>query len=294
MQDATSPAELTSWNYNETGAREAIEAFVRGIENDGVDASERIAVFDNDGTLWSEKPNYFQADFVQYRKNLGQSVTEESMEVYHQAVLDWLQTAKHPTEGCLYTDLIYQPMLELLNYLRAHDFKTYIVSGGGIEFVRPWAEAAYGIPPEQVIGSNVRTAFRDDPPTIVRLPEPQNVAEEPKKLFYEQALFLDDKFGKPVGINAHIGRRPLAAFGNSDGDKQMLQWTTSGPGRRFGLLIHHTDKNREWQYDEPSDEGQLTQGTLDEAAAKGWTVVDMEKDWAHVSPPFPTADGTSV
>lgn len=282
-------SDLASWNTaanNGTGAREAIEAFVQGVVSDGVDVSERIAVFDNDGTLWSEKPNYFQADFIQYRQALGQPVTEEPMEDYHQAVLSWLQTAKHPDKGCLYTDLIYQPMLELLDYLRAHDFKTYIVSGGGIEFVRPWAEAAYGIPPEQVIGSNVRTAFRDDPPTIVRLPEPQGAAEEPKKLFYQQALFLDDKFGKPVGINAHIGRRPLAAFGNSDGDKQMLEWTTSGPGPRFGLLIHHTDGVREWEYDAPSEEGQLTQGTLDEAANKGWTVVDMARDWAHVSPPL--------
>ena len=161
-------------------------------------------------------------------------------------------------------------MLELLAYLRANGFKTFIVSGGGIEFMRPWTEEVYGIPPEQVIGSSIKTKFemRDGKPVIVRLPEID---------------FIDDKAGKPVGINQHIGRRPIAAFGNSDGDLQMLQWTTSGPGARFGLIVHHTDAEREYAYDRDSSIGRLDKA-LEEAKAKGWTVVDMEKDWRQVFP----------
>jgi hypothetical protein len=168
--------------------------------------------------------------------------------------------------------MVYQPMLELLDYLRVNGFKTYIVSGGGIEFMRPWAERVYGIPPEQVIGSSIRTKFemREAGPVLMRLPE---------------INFIDDKAGKPVGINQHIGRRPIAAFGNSDGDLQMLQWTTAGDGMRFGLLVHHTDAEREWAYDRKSHIGRLDKA-LDAASAKGWTVVDMRQDWKTI---YPTA-----
>ncbi len=192
-------------------------------------------------------------------------------EEFEKIVRDWIATAKHPNTGRLYTDMVYQPMLELLAYLRAHGFKTYIVSGGGIEFMRPWSQRVYGIPPEQVIGSSIKTKFelRDGIPVLVRLPEMN---------------FIDDEAGKPVGINQHIGRRPIAAFGNSDGDLQMLQWTTAGPGPRFALYVHHTDGEREWAYDRNSSIGRLDKG-LDEAAAKGWTVVDMKQDWKVIYPP---------
>jgi len=184
---------------------------------------------------------------------------------FEKIVKDWLATAKHPTTHRLYTKMVYQPMLELLAYLRASDFKTYIVSGGGIEFMRPWTSEVYGVPPEQVIGSSIKTKFelRDGKPVLVRLPE---------------INFIDDKEGKPVGINQYIGRRPIAALGNSDGDLQMLQWTTAGEGARFALHVHHTDAEREWAYDRKSSFGRLDKG-LDEARAKGWIVVDMKKDW---------------
>ena len=179
--------------------------------------------------------------------------------------------AKHPKTGRPYTNMVYQPMLELLAYLRANDFKTYIVSGGGIEFMRPWTERVYGIPPEQVVGSSIKTEFelRDGTPVLVRLSE---------------INFIDDKAGKPVGINQHIGRRPIAAFGNSDGDLQMLEWVAAGSGERFCLYVHHTDAAREWAYDRNSSIGRLDLG-LDEAQAKGWTVVDMKRDWARIFPP---------
>ncbi|MGD8841447.1 MAG: HAD family hydrolase, partial [Gammaproteobacteria bacterium] len=186
-------------------------------------------------------------------------------------VADWLATARHPNTGRPFTQMVYQPMLELLAYLRANGFKTFIVSGGGIEFLRVFAEEIYGVPPEQVIGSSIRTKFemRDGKPVLVRLPEID---------------FINDKGGKPVGINRHIGRRPIAAFGNSDGDLQMLQWTTAGPGPRFALYVHHTDAAREWAYDRESHIGTLDKG-LDEARAKGWTVVDMKRDWKTIYPP---------
>ena len=189
-------------------------------------------------------------------------------EEFSQIVKDWLATAKHPKTGRPYTEMVYQPMLELLAYLRANGFKTYITSGGGIEFMRPWAEKVYGIPPEQVIGSSIKTKFelRDGTPVLVRLPE---------------LNFLDDKAGKPVAINQHIGRRPIAAFGNSDGDLQMLQWTAAGKGPRFCLYVHHTDAKREWAYDRESQIGKLDKG-LDEAHEKGWTVVDMKDDWKNI------------
>ena len=268
---------------------------------------DRIAVFDNDGTLWSEQPMYFQAFFIFDRiKQLApqhpewktkepfasvlkgdvkstlaggeHALLELAMathagmttEEFEKIVRDWITTAKHPKTGRLYTEMVYQPMLELLAYLRANGFKTFIVSGGGIEFMRPWTERVYGIPPEQVIGSSIKTKYeiRDGKPVLVRLPE---------------LNFIDDKAGKPVGINQHIGRRPIMAFGNSDGDFQMLEWTTSGPGPRFGLLVHHDDADREWAYDRQSSIGRLDRG-LDEAADRGWTVVDMKKDWSNVYP----------
>jgi hypothetical protein len=183
---------------------------------------------------------------------------------------DWIATAKHPKTGKLYTEMVFQPMLELLAYLRANGFKTFIVSGGGIEFMRAWAEKVYGVPPEQVVGSSIKTKFelRDGKPVLVRLPE---------------LNFIDDKAGKPVGINQHIGRRPIFAAGNSDGDLEMLQWTTAGSGARFALLVHHTDARREWAYDRKSHIGKLDKA-LDEAQAKGWTVVDMQHEWAKVFP----------
>ncbi|MGD8971011.1 MAG: HAD family hydrolase, partial [Desulfobacterales bacterium] len=189
---------------------------------------------------------------------------------FAQTVEDWLSKAKHPRFNRPYTDLVYQPMLELLTYLRANGFKTFIVSGGGIEFMRPWTEKIYGIPPERVIGSSIKTKYevRDSKPVIVRLSEID---------------FIDDKAGKPVGIHKFIGRRPVMAFGNSDGDFQMLEWTTSGPGARLGLIVHHTDAVREYAYDRESSVGRLDKA-LEEAKSKDWTVVDMKKDWRRVFP----------
>jgi hypothetical protein len=300
---------LPSWN--DTAPKKAIIAFVERVTKEGspdfVSVDERIATFDNDGTLWSEQPMYFQLAFALDRvKALApqhpewkekqpfkaalegdlktvfgggdQALIELLMgthagnttEEFAQIVKDWISTARHPKTGRLYTEMVYQPMLELLAYLRAHGFKTYIVSGGGIEFMRPWTEKVYGIPPEQVIGSSIKTKFelRDGRPVLVRLPE---------------INFIDDKAGKPVGINQYIGRRPIAAFGNSDGDLQMLQWTTAGNGARFALLVHHTDAKREWAYDRSSSIGHLDKA-LDEAQAKGWTVVDMKNDWKVIYP----------
>jgi hypothetical protein len=179
-----------------------------------------------------------------------------------------LATAKHPRYKRPYTECVYQPMLELLAYLRANGFKTFIVSGGGIEFMRPWTERVYGIPPEQVVGSSIKTKFelRDGKPVLMRLPE---------------VNFIDDKAGKPVGINQHIGRRPIAAFGNSDGDFQMIEWTTTGSGPRFGMIVHHDDAKREWAYDRKSSIGKLDRG-LDEAPKRGWVVISMKDDWKRI------------
>ena len=300
---------LPSWNDGPN--KRAILGFVASVTTPGsvnfVPQEERIATFDNDGTLWSEQPMYFQLIFALDRikelapqhpqwqeKQPFKAVLEgdikavmaggehallelvmashagNTTEEFSQIVKDWLATAKHPKTGRPYTDMVYQPMLELLAYLRANGFKTYITSGGDIEFMRPWAEKVYGIPPEQVIGSSIKTRFelRDGTPVLVRLPE---------------INFIDDKAGKPVGINQHIGRRPIAAFGNSDGDLQMLQWTAAGEGPRFCLYVHHTDAQREWAYDRESHIGKLDKG-LDEAHEKGWTVVDMEKDWKVIYP----------
>jgi len=300
---------LPSWH--DGPSKKAILDFVSHVTKPGsidfVPPAERIATFDNDGTLWSEQPMYFQLFFAldrvkelaaQHpewrRKQPFKAVLEDDLktvlaggehallelvmashagnttEEFSQTVKEWLTTAKHPKTGRPYTDMVYQPMLELLAYLRANGFKTFIVSGGGIEFMRPWTEQVYGIPPEQVVGSSIKTKFemRGGKPVLVRLPE---------------INFIDDKAGKPVGINQHIGRRPTAAFGNSDGDLQMLQWTAAGDGPNLMVYIHHTDAEREWAYDRESHIGRLDEG-LDEANDKGWLVVDMKKDWKVIYP----------
>jgi phosphoglycolate phosphatase-like HAD superfamily hydrolase len=304
------PAEpLSSWN--DGAAKRAIVEFVQATTDQSsskfVPVAGRIATFDNDGTLWPEQPMYVQLVFALDRlKTLAPKHPEwkdkqpfraalngdlktvlaggehalleivmathagNTTEDFSQIVKDWLAKAKHPKTGRPYTDMVYQPMLELLDYLRANGFKTYIVSGGGVEFMRPWTERVYGIPPEQVIGSSIKTKFelRNGKPVLVRLPE---------------INFIDDKAGKPVGINQHIGRRPIAAFGNSDGDLQMLQWICLNNGKSFCLYVHHTDAEREWAYDRKSGIGRLDKG-LDEAKAQGWTVVDMKKDWKRIFP----------
>jgi len=297
--------------WNEGAAKAAIQRLVSNVSTQGspgyLPAAERIAVFDNDGTLWCEQPVYIQLQFALDRvRALGSQhpewrtqepfnhllagdtkafmaggehalaavvaashaglTTDEFMAV----VRDWLRTARHPKTGRPYTSMIYQPMLELLDYLRANGFKTYIVSGGGVEFMRAFADSVYGIPPEQVIGSQGKLRFelRDGKPVLRKLPEVQ---------------FVDDGPGKPVAIQTLIGRRPVAAFGNSDGDQQMLEWTWAGPGARLAMLIHHTDAEREWAYDRASPVGRLDKA-LDEAGPAGWTVVDMKADWKQVFP----------
>jgi phosphoserine phosphatase len=298
---------LPSWNDGPT--KSSITGFVARVTTQGgpdfVPVDQRIAVFDNDGTLWCEQPMYVQLAFVLDRvkalapqnpgwkteqpfkaaldgdmaalaasgeKGLMQlmAATHSGMtsDQFGKIVSDWLVAARDHRFKRPYTELVYQPMLELLGLLRANGFKTFIVSGGGIEFVRPWAERVYGIPPEQVVGSSIKTRFemRDGKPVLFRLPE---------------INFIDDKAGKPVGINEHIGRRPIAAFGNSDGDLEMLQWTTLSGGVRLGLIVHHTDAEREYAYDRQSHFGKLDKA-LDAAAINQWTVVDMKKDWKRV------------
>jgi phosphoglycolate phosphatase-like HAD superfamily hydrolase len=300
---------LPSWN--EGTSKKSILDFVARVTTkvgkDFVPTSERIAVFDNDGTLWVEQPMYTQLAFALDRikvlaekhpewkekqpfqaalegdfKTLAASGERGLVELvmathagmtsdeFEAIVKDWLATAKHPHFKRPYTECVYQPMVELLAFLRASGFKTYIVSGGGIEFMRPFTEKVYGIPPEQVVGSTIKTKYelREGKPVLVRLPELD---------------FIDDKVGKPVGINKFIGRRPIMAFGNSDGDFEMLEWTTSGIGPRFGLFVHHTDAEREYAYDRKSPFGRLDKG-LDEAAKRGWVVVDMKQDWKVVFP----------
>ena len=300
---------LPSWNDGKT--KQSIIEFVAKVTEKGspdfVPPAERIAVFDNDGTLWAEQPMYFQLLFALDRVKVlapqhpewtdkepfasllkgdvkgalagGEHAILEiimathagnTTEQFEKIVKDWISTAKHPTTKRPYTEMVYQPMLEVLAYLRAKGFKTFIVSGGGIEFMRPWSEKVYDVPPEQVIGSSIKVKFEihEGTPVLVRLPKID---------------FIDDKEGKPVAIHQQIGRRPIAAFGNSDGDLQMLQWTTAGQGPRFALYVHHTDIEREWAYDRKSNIGRLDKG-LDEAQAKGWTVVDMKQDWKVIYP----------
>ncbi len=299
--------ELASWA--DGPSRTAIVAFVKTVTDpaspDFVPAEDRIAVFDNDGTLWSEKPIYFQVMFsmdqvhalapshpdwytrqpfmavlqgdqaavaksgerglmeIVFATNTGMPVDQ-----YTQRVDRWLEAARHPRTKLPYNRMTYVPMRELLDYLRANGFRTYIVSGGETEFMRAWTQKAYGIPPEQVIGTAFGSQFEANGGTyqLMRLPKLD---------------FNDDGPGKPVAIQRHIGKRPIMAFGNSDGDLQMLQWTTAGPGKRFGGIVHHTDAKREWAYDRDSSVGRLDKA-LDEARAKGWTVVDMEKEWKRI------------
>jgi hypothetical protein len=298
---------LPSWN--DTAPKKAIMAFVERVTSQGspdfVRPAERIATFDNDGTLWAEQPIYVQLAFAFDRVKLlapehpewattepfasllkddlkgalaaGEpailqivTVTHSGMttDQFEQIVGDWIATAVHPKTGKLYTDMVYQPMIELLAYLRANGFKTFIVSGGGIDFMRVFGERVYGVPPEQVVGSSGKLNFemRDGKARLMKLPE---------------LNFNDDKVGKPVAIQMHIGRRPIAAFGNSDGDLQMLEWARQGAGARFALIVHHTDADREWAYDRKSSVGKLDKA-LDVAQAEGWTVVDMKNDWKRV------------
>jgi hypothetical protein len=300
---------LPSWN--DTASKKAIFSFVERVTKQGspdfVPLPERIATFDNDGTLWAEQPLYSQLLFALDRVKVlapkhpewktkepfasllkgdvkgalagGEPALVKIVVATHsgmssaefdQIVLDWIATAKHPVTHRLYTEMVYQPMLELIAYLQANAFKTFIVSGGGIDFMRPWTEKTYGIPRDQVVGSSGKTKFQmiDGKPGLMRLPEID---------------FIDDGPGKPVGINEHIGRRPIAAFGNSDGDLQMLQYTTGGSGARFGLIVHHTDAVREWAYDRDSKIGKLDKA-LDAAPAAGWTVMNMKEDWKQIFP----------
>ncbi|NBC10405.1 MAG: haloacid dehalogenase-like hydrolase [Planctomycetes bacterium] len=305
---------LPSWN--DGAAKQRIVSFVEAVTDESagtfVPEAQRIATFDNDGCLWAEQPAYFQLLFILDRvkamapdhpewkttepfksvladdmkgvmasgkeglaKLAAATHTGMTSEEFADAAHDWLATAEHPTLGRPYTELVYQPQLELLDYLRANGFKTFIVSGGGIDFLRVFAEEVYGIPPEQVVGTSVAAAYevRDGVPVIIKKPE---------------GLFVDDKEGKPVGIYQHIGRRPILAVGNSDGDFQMLEYTTASRGQddatpRLGVLIHHDDAEREFAYDRESHVGRLDRG-LDEAAGRGWLVVSMKTDWARVFP----------
>jgi phosphoserine phosphatase len=300
---------LPSWNDGAT--KQSITSFVARVTTQGgpdfVPADRRIATFDNDGTLWIEQPMYVQFAFILDRVKalapqnpawtttqpfkavldgdmkalaaFGEKELVELMAASHagmttdefaKIVSDWLASARDHRFKRPYTELVYQPMLELLAYLRANGFKTFIVSGGGIEFMRPWTERVYGIPPEQVVGSSIKTRFemRDGKPVLFRLPE---------------INFIDDKTGKPIGINQHIGRRPIAAFGNSDGDLEMLQYTALSGGPRLGLIVHHTDADREYAYDRQSHIGKLDKA-LDAAAVNKWTVVDMKNDWKRIFP----------
>lgn len=285
-----------------------VGAVTREGSSDYIPPAERIAAFDNDGTLWAEHPHYFQALFTLDRVKMlaakhpewkdrepfaslfkgnmdgitaggkegiaelimsthaGMTTTE-----FEQIVEDWISTAKHPKTGRLYTEMTYEPMLELLAYLRANEFKTYIVSAGGIEFMRPWTERVYGIPPEQVIGSSVKTQYeiRDGKSVLIRLPE---------------MLFIDDKSAKPVTIHSHLGRQPVAAFGNSDGDQQMLEWTQCNGGRRLMVLLHHDDAEREWAYGAQSRIGTFSDALMSKAKKEGWVVISMKNDWKIIFP----------
>jgi hypothetical protein len=299
---------LPSWN--DTAPKKAIVAFVERVTKEGssdfVPPAERIATFDNDGTLWCEQPLYFQFLFAIDRVKAlapqhpewktkepfasllkgdvkgalagGEPAIAKIVMVTHagmtttefeKIVADWIATAKHPKFKRPLTECVYQPMVELLAYLRANGFKTFIVSGGGIEFMRPWTEKVYGVPPEQVVGSSIKTKYemRDGKPVLMRLPE---------------INFIDDKTGKPIGINSHIGRRPIAAFGNSDGDQQMLEWTQAGSGARLMMLVHHDDTVREFAYGAESKIGTFSDALMAEAKKNAWTVISMKDDWKKI------------
>jgi phosphoglycolate phosphatase-like HAD superfamily hydrolase len=301
---------LPSWN--EGASKKSIVDFVARVTREGgpdyVKPEERIATFDHDGTLWAEQPMYFQIAFAMDRvkalapkhpdwknkqpfkavfdndtkalallgetgflKIIAATHTGMTTDEFNKIVADWIATTRHPRFNRLYTELVYQPMLELLNFVRANGFKTFIVSGGGVEFMRVFTERIYGIPPEQIVGSSgvVRFQLRPD--------------GKPVLLKESKIEFVDDGPGKPAGINRFIGRRPIFAFGNSDGDQQMLEWTAAGNGARFMGLVHHTDAEREWAYDRKSYVGRLDKA-LDEANAKGWTVVSMKTDWKKIFP----------
>jgi hypothetical protein len=298
---------LSSWN--EGTSKEQIIAFVQEVTDQTsssfVEPDDRIAVFDNDGTLWSEQPYYFQLQFAidriqllaeshpewQDDETLSAAINGDIQKVleagkegllklvlashgntttiqFQESVRQWIDTTRHPGTGKLYKEMVYQPMLELIEYLHENEFKVFIVSGGGIEFMRPWTNEVYGIPSERVVGSSVKLRFEltEDGPVIRRLP---------------QIDFIDDKEYKPIAVQKHIGKRPIAAFGNSDGDLAMLQWTAAGPGKRLMTYIHHTDSVREWSYDRSSHVGRLDKG-LDVARDQGWTIVDMQNDWKTV------------
>ncbi|WP_427309470.1 HAD family hydrolase [Cupriavidus sp. H39] len=307
---AVQPAGPALASWRDGAARQALLKFVADVTQPGspgfVPPEARVAVFDNDGTLWSEQPLYFQFFFLldqvraaapqhpEWRGNpafkalmandmeglmrnekqlaglIANANSGMTVDDYDRTIRDWLAKARHPKFNRPYTELVYQPQLELLSYLRANGFKTYIVSGGTIDFMRPWSQAIYGIPPEQVIGSSqaVRYQLRDGKPVLVRDPKLE---------------FVDDGPGKPVGIYRHIGRRPILAVGNSDGDLQMLEYTTGGEGPRMGVLVHHDDAEREFAYDRQSKVGKLDKA-LDAARARGWTVVSMKRDWQQVYP----------
>jgi len=307
---AAAPVDvLSSWNEGTT--KQAIVDFVARTTRQGgpdfVPAAERIAVFDNDGTLWSEQPMYFQLAFALDRikalapkhpewkttqpfkgvlegdmkavlasgasglmQIIAASHVGNTTEEFEAIVTEWIGSARHPITKRPYTEMVYQPMLDVLTYLRANGYKTFIVSGGGVEFMRPWVERVYGIPPEQVVGSRVKVKYevRDGTPVLLRLADID---------------LNDDKAGKPVGIHQVIGRRPTIAFGNSDGDFEMLEWTTSAKGPRLGVIVHHTDAEREYAYDRDSHIGQLARG-LDEGPKRGWVIVDMKQDWKEIYP----------
>jgi phosphoserine phosphatase len=306
------PDSLPSWN--DGASKRAIVDFVRRVTTEGnpeyVAVPDRVAVFDNDGTLWVEQPMYTQLAFLldDVRKLAPQhpewKTTEPfkfvlendlarlaaagvpglmqllaatqcgmSTEEFAKTAKDWIETARHPRFNRPYTECVYQPMLDLIKYLRANDFEVYIVTGGGVEFVRPWSERVFGIPVRRVVGSSLKTKFemRGDQPVLIRTPE---------------INLVDDGIGKPVGIHEYIGQQPIAAFGNSDGDLEMLQWTAAGTGARLVLIVHHTDSDREYAYDAHSPFGMLNKA-LDEAKSRGWVVVDMKRDWNTIFPSAP-------
>lgn len=304
-----SSATLSSWN--DSASKTNIINFVSNVTNpespDFVPVKDRIATFDNDGTLWSEQPIYFQfayamdaaKEMVSKNPNMKKdpifdalanddietilesggsglgkilAVTHTGMNTdqFNQSVTQWIATAKHPKTGQLYKDMIFQPMLEVVKYLKANDFSVYIVSGGGTDFMRPWAENVYGISKDNIIGSTYKLEYVME-------------NNEPKLKILPEMSFMDDKEGKPMAIHQYIGRKPIMAFGNSDGDLQMLQWTDSNTYKSLQVYVHHTDETREWQYSRDSSIGQLDKG-LDEAKAKGWTVIDMKNDWSVIYP----------